>query len=142
MPSVRRVSDLRQKVRGWLNREPKQVVPRTILIVDSNPDRRRSTAQLVERLGFEALQTTAVADAMKVLDEQDPEFVLLDVELQDISALDALAQIRAVDAAIPVVMLAPNLWDSRVAEAMRRGAVAYLAAPFGIDDLRELLGRR
>lgn len=142
MPSVRRVSDLRQKVRGWLNREPKQVVPRTILIVDSNPDRRRSTAQLVERLGFEAMQTTAVADAMKVLDEQDPEFVLLDVELQDMSALDALAQIRAVDAAIPVVMLAPNLWDSRVAEAMRRGAVAYLAAPFGIDDLRELLGRR
>ena len=142
MPSVPRVSDLRQKVRGWLSREPKPVVPRSILIVDSNPERRGSTAQLVERLGFEAMQTTAVADAMKVLDEQDPEFVLLDVELQDMSALDALAQIRAVDAAIPVVMLAPNLWDSRVAEAMRRGAVAYLAAPFGIDDLRELLGRR
>jgi ActR/RegA family two-component response regulator len=26
-------------------------------------------------------------------------------------------------------------------EALRRGAVAYLARPFGPDDLREVLGR-
>lgn len=142
MPSVPRVGDFGQKVRGWLHREPKPVVPRTILIVDSNADRRRSTAQLVQHLGFEALQTTALADALKVLDEQDPEFALLDFDLQDVSGLDALAQIRAVDSAIPVIMLSPNLWDSRVAVAMRQGAIAYLATPFGLDDLREILGRR
>jgi DNA-binding NtrC family response regulator len=45
------------------------------------------------------------------------------------------------DADLPVIMLAADLWDSRVAEAMRKGAVAYLARPFGADDLRELLGR-
>ena len=142
MPSVPRVGDLSQKVRGWLHREPEPVVPRTILILDSNADRRRTTAQLVQRLGFEALQTTALADALKVLDEQDPEFVLLDFDLQDVAGLDALAQIRAADSAIPVIMLTPNLWDSRVAAAMRQGAIAYLATPFGLDDLREILGRR
>ena len=30
----------------------------------------------------------------------------------------------------------------RVAEAMRQGAIAYLAKPFNQDDLREVLGRR
>lgn len=142
MPSVPRVIDLGQKVRGWLHREPKPVVPRTILIVDSNANRRRSTAQLVERLGFQALQSTTLTEALKILDEQDPEFVLLDFDLADVAGLEALAQIRAMDSAIPVIVLAPNLWDSRVAEAMRQGAVAYLANPFGLDDLRELLGRR
>ena len=39
-------------------------------------------------------------------------------------------------------MLAADLWDTRVQEAMRRGAIAYLPRPFGADDLRELLGRR
>ena len=43
---------------------------------------------------------------------------------------------------IRVAMLAADLWDARTAEAMRRGAVAYLAKPFGLDDLRELLVRR
>ena len=142
MRSVPRVTDLRQKVRGWLSREPKPIVPRGLLIIDANATRRSSTAQLVERLGFQALQTAALAEALKILDEQDPEFVLLDFDLKDAVGLEALAQIRAVEPAIPVIMLAPNLWDSRVAEAMRQGAVAYLAAPFGLDDLRELLGRR
>ena len=39
-------------------------------------------------------------------------------------------------------MLTANLWDARAAEAMRKGAVAYLARPFGADDLREVFGRR
>jgi response regulator of citrate/malate metabolism len=38
-------------------------------------------------------------------------------------------------------MLAADLWDNRVAEAMRKGAVAYLARPFGMNDLREVFGR-
>ena len=137
-----RVADLRQKVRGWLSREPKPVVPRLLLIIDANAARRSSTAQLVERLGFQALQTAVLAEALKILDEQDPEFVLLDFDLQEVAGLDALAQIRALDDSVPVIMLAPNLWDSRVAVAMRQGAIAYLANPFGIDDLREILGRR
>jgi DNA-binding NtrC family response regulator len=129
-------------VRGWLHREPKPVVPRLIMIVDSNAQERRSTARLVESLGYEALQITSVGDAVKQLEEQDPEFILLGFDLDDSTGIEALEQIRDVDAALPVVMLAPNLWDARVAEAMRKGAVAYLARPFGADDLRELLGRR
>jgi DNA-binding NtrC family response regulator len=129
-------------VRGWLHREPKQVVPRTILIVDSNASARQSTARLVQSLGYQPLQTTGVAEALSQLEEQDPEWILLGFDLADSTGLEALHQIREVDPDLPVIMLAPDLWDSRVAEAMRNGAVAYLARPFGVDDLREVLGRR
>jgi CheY-like chemotaxis protein len=141
VPSVPSVNDLGQRVRGWLHRETKPVVPRTILIVDGDAGNRRSTARLVESLGYQSLQTTGVGDALKQLEEQDPEFVLLGFDLDDAPGLDALTQIREVDTDLPVIMLAPNLWDSRVAEAMRKGAIAYLARPFGADDLRELLVR-
>jgi DNA-binding NtrC family response regulator len=129
-------------VRGLLHRESKPVVPHTILIVDGDASNRRSTARLVESLGYQPLQTTGIGDAMKQLDEQDPDFVLLGFDLVDASGLDALPQIRQVDPDLAVIMLAPNLWDTRVAEALRKGAVAYLARPFGQDDLREVLGRR
>jgi CheY-like chemotaxis protein len=133
--------DLGQRVRSWLHREPKPVAPRTILIVDSNAANRQATARRVESLGYQSLQTSGIGEATKQLEEQDPEFVLLGFELTDATGLDALAQLRELDADLPVIMLAADLWDARTAEAMRKGAVAYLAHPFGADDLRELLGR-
>jgi CheY-like chemotaxis protein len=141
VPSVPSVTQLQQKVRGWLHREPKTVVPRTILVVDGNAANRQSTARLVESLGYSAFQTPSVAEALAHLEDHDPEFVLLGFELDDASGLEALRQIRELDTDLPVVMLAADLWDGRVAEAMRQGAIAYLARPFGADDLRELLGR-
>ncbi|MBV9134536.1 MAG: response regulator [Chloroflexi bacterium] len=142
MPSVPSVSNLGQRVRGLFHREAKPVVPRTILIVDGNARERQSTARLVESLGYQPLQTTSVADGLKQLEDQDPDFILLGFELEDSTATEALDRIRDLDPELGVIMLAPNLWDSRVAEAMRKGAIAYLARPFGADDLREVLGRR
>jgi DNA-binding NtrC family response regulator len=141
MPSV---TDLRERVRGWLQREPKVVTPRSILIVDGNPTDRQSTAKLVESMGYQALATARLDEAIKQLEDPDldPEFVLLGFDLEDANGLDALAQIRELDPDLAVIMLAADLWDTRVQEAMRRGAVAYLPRPFGAGDLGELLGRR
>ena len=139
MPSV---TDVRDKVRGWLRREPKVVVPRTILIVDGNASNRASTARLVESLGYQSLLTPGLAKAIEQLERQDPDFVLLGFDLDDGNGLDALSQVRDVAPDLPIVMLADDIWDSRVAEAMRRGAIAYLARPFGRESLRELLVRK
>jgi CheY-like chemotaxis protein len=136
------VTHLGQRVRGWFHREPKVVVPRTIMIVDGNASNRQSTARLVEGLGYHALHSSGVAEAVKQLEEQDPEFVLLAFDLADSTGLEALSQIRQIDPDLPVIMLAADLWDGRAADAMRHGAIAYLAKPFGADDLRELFGRR
>ena len=125
-----------------MHRDAKPVVPRTILIVDGDASKRQSTARLVESLGYQTFQTTGASEAIKQLGERDPEFVLLGFELADATGLEALEHIRELDPDLPVIMLAADLWDGRTAEAMRKGAVAYLAHPFGADDLRELLGRR
>ena len=118
------------------------MAPRTILIVDGDAANRQSTARLVQSLGYTPLQTPSIAEALKQLEHQDPHFVLLGFDLEDATGLEALTRLRQLDADIPVIMLAPDLWDARTAEAMRQGAIAYLAKPFGQDDLRELLVRR
>jgi two-component system, NtrC family, response regulator AtoC len=136
------VVSMRDKVRGWLHREPKIVTPRTILIVDRDESNRSSTGRLVEALGYESLQAHSLAEALEQLEQQDPDTVLVGFELDDATGLEALDRLRELDADLPVIMLAANLWDTRVAEALRRGAVGYLARPFGQNDLRELLVRR
>jgi len=139
MPSV---AGVRTKLSGWLHREPKEDHPRTILIVDSNTNDRRSTAGRVTRLGFEAVEATSAADAAKQLETADPEFVLLAFDLSDASDFQGLEKLRDVAPDVPIIMLAPSIHDGRAAEAMRRGALAYLGKPYGQDDLRELLSRR
>jgi DNA-binding NtrC family response regulator len=129
-------------VRGWFRREPKTVVPRTILIADGNATNRESTARRIESLGYQPLQSSSIADTLVQLAEVDPDFILLGFELDDCQGLEALGKIREMDPDLAVVMLAADLWDTRVADAMRQGAIAYLPRPFNQDDLREVLGRR
>jgi DNA-binding NtrC family response regulator len=118
------------------------VARRSILIVDGNSSNRASTARLVDSMGYVSVQCAGIGDALKQLEEQDPTFVLLGFDLDDGSGLDALGQLREQEPDLSVIMLAPNVWDNRTAEAMRKGAVAYLARPFGADDLREVFGGR
>lgn len=138
MPSV---ADVRDRLKGWLRREQKPVAPRAILIVDSNETDRRATAGRVKGLGYQALEATSAAEALRQLEEHDPDCVLLAFDLSDAHGLEGLEQIRNLDPNLVVIMLAPSYHDTRPAEAMRRGAMAYLAKPFGQDDLRELLAR-
>lgn len=140
--SVPSVSSLGERVRGLFQREPKSVKPKTILIVEGNANYRQATARLVQSLGYEPVQSAGLSQAMGLLADQDPEFVLLGFDLDDSNGLDALTQIHALDDSLGIIMLAPNVWDGRVADAMRKGAIAYLARPFGANDLRELFGRR
>jgi DNA-binding NtrC family response regulator len=135
------VSDFGQRVRGWFQREPRVAAPRNILIVDGNSSERQATVKLVESLGYQAVQATSAGAAREQVQEREPEFILLGFDLDDATGMEALTQMRELDPDLPIIMVAPNLWDSRVAEAMRKGAVAYLAQPWGADDLRELLGR-
>jgi DNA-binding NtrC family response regulator len=138
---VASLGDLRERVRGWLHREPKQETPLTILIVDGNASHRQTTARMVESLGYQALQTPSISQALEQLKDEDPEFVLLAFDLEDSTGLDALKQLRDLDPELSVIMLSRDLWDARTVEAMRLGAIAYLPRPFGPDDLRELFGR-
>ena len=128
-----------QRLRGLFHREPRVVVPRSILVVDSNQSDRESTVRSVESLGYEAIQAASVADALRELETRDPTCVLLAFDLNDSSGLDALGQVREMDANLPIIMLTQDWRDARTAEAMRRGAIAYLAKPFSQDDLRELV---
>jgi CheY-like chemotaxis protein len=141
VPGVPSVTEFRTRVRGWLRREPKQVVPRSILVVDGDRAIRESTARMVERLGYQSIPLTRLSEVVQHLEAEDADFLLLGFHLADGDALEALNQVRELAPELPIVMLTTDLWDPRIAEALRRGAVAYLARPFGLDDLREILGR-
>jgi DNA-binding NtrC family response regulator len=60
------------------------------LLVDDDNDFRESLAVLVEREGFEVRGATLLAEARKLIGEEEPDLVLVDLQLPDGDGLDLL----------------------------------------------------
>ena len=113
-----------------------------ILVVEDDPSVAQVLAEVLRVEGHDVLVALDGVEALNVVETTTVDGVFLDLIMPGLDGLSVLSRIRSRFPDLPVVMLAADLWDARVAEAMRQGAVAYLAKPFGADDLRELLGRR
>jgi DNA-binding response OmpR family regulator len=110
-----------------------------ILLVDDDPEIRASV-----RLGFELqwrdveIREAATGDdALRLVEEDRPELVLLDVGLPDLDGYAVLREIRAFSG-VPVIMLTARDEPIDKVRGLEAGADDYVAKPF---DHLELLAR-
>ena len=78
---------------------------------------------------------------IQLIDEQNPDVVLLDIRLPDMSGLDAFDRIRRKDPRLPVVIITAHATTETAIEAMKRGAFEYLVKPLDLPQLREIVAR-
>ncbi len=91
--------------------------------------------------GFEvAGQAHSGLDALRAVAELEPDLVLLDVYLPDISGLEVLRRLRALPGRQPDVIVVSAARElEAVQAAMAGGVVHYLVKPFSLATLRERL---
>jgi DNA-binding NtrC family response regulator len=121
--------------------EEKGSVMATLLIV--NGDRNRLAA-LEAGLRSETLDIVTAQTAnqgLALVEERRPDAVLLDVDLPDLSGLDAFARIRALAPCLPVILTAASAATETTIEAIKRGAFEYLLEPVDPARLQEVVGR-
>ncbi|MBM4063372.1 MAG: sigma-54-dependent Fis family transcriptional regulator [Planctomycetes bacterium] len=106
-----------------------------ILIVEDEAAIAAALAILAQRLGRRAVTAPSATLGLQALEADPPALVLLDIGLPDASGLEALARIRARDAALPVLVITAHGNLQNAVEAKKRGASGYLVKPL---DLREL----
>jgi CheY-like chemotaxis protein len=88
---------------------------------------------------YEVLTTTNGADALDVVRSQRVDCVLLDMLMPGIDGLQVLAQIKAVDPGLDVILASGVVRPQAVATAMKGGAFEYLVKPFAKEDLLGLV---
>jgi two-component system nitrogen regulation response regulator GlnG len=84
------------------------------------------------------------SDAAEGLDcfaRSRPDVVVLDLNLPDMSGLEAYRHIRAIDARIPVIFITGQGTTETAIEAMKLGAFDYLLKPLDVSRVRELVER-
>lgn len=75
-------------------------------------------------------------DLYKAFKKEKPDLILLDVMLPDISGLELLKKIRAIDIKIPIIMISALSSEIDKVIALDYGADDYVTKPFGILELK------
>ena len=117
--------------------------PIRLLIVDDHNLFRQG---LIRILGdYEQLQIVGQAangqDALALVEQLQPDVVLMDVNMPVLSGPDAVRQMRARFPGLPVVMLTVSERDDDLFDAIRAGAQGYLLKNVGAAELLDAIQR-
>src|SRR4030088_2113624 len=78
---------------------------------------------------FEALEAVTGRAALKLAITEDPDLVLLDWELPDITGVEVCRYLRRVGISVPIVILTGRSEDKDVVTGLQEGADEYLTKP-------------
>ena len=108
-------------------------MPKTILVVDDEPDIRQSVKQILEINGYTVVTAVDGDDCLKKLNELTPDLILLDIMMPGTPVGDVVKQIKDVKIAFMSVV--------RISDARKRGLctqdniVDFFQKPFNVSDL-------
>jgi len=108
---------------------------KTVLIAEDNELNMKLFKDLLE---MKHIRTICIDDGHKVFDEvvkQQPDLVLMDIRLNDISGLDIIRQIKNFDKTkhIPIIALTAFAMKSDKEKILSSGCEGYMAKPIFID---------
>lgn len=111
--------------------------PVTVLVIDDHPLFRRGIVELVdEQRGYEVVaDLDSGATLIAMLEQHQPQLVLLDLNLPDISGLTLLERIKQHKADTKVVMITASEQDSDLFQALSLGANGYLMKDTAPDEM-------
>jgi two-component system nitrogen regulation response regulator GlnG len=108
-----------------------------LLLVDDDP--AMILDQVTHALGPQGVRVEVARTAeegLRLVAEQLPDVILLDVHLPDLSGLEAFQRIRQIDGRIPVIFITWAATADTAIEAMKEGAHDYLFKPLDLARLR------
>ena len=105
-----------------------------VLLVDDDATLRQTLAIGLRAEGHDVLVAADGRSALQAVTEDQPDLVVLDLGLPDLSGVEVLRQLRSFSR-LPVVVLSARDGSGDKVEALDLGADDYVTKPFGADEL-------
>jgi DNA-binding NtrC family response regulator len=107
-----------------------------ILVVDDEYLIRWSLQQNLVEHGYDVVMAASAEEGLAILEREEPQLVLLDIQLPGMSGLDLLKRIKEDLPHCEVVMVTATADLSVAVKAMKSGAFDYVPKPFNLDEVR------
>jgi NtrC-family two-component system response regulator AlgB len=112
-----------------------------ILIIDDEAHIRKTTSVTLDTLGHECEQAQNSMEALALLKKSSFDAAFLDLRLGGDNGLDLIAKLLALEPKLNVIVFTAYSSIDTAIEAMRRGAIDYLAKPFTPEQIRQSMAR-
>ncbi len=106
-----------------------------VLIADYIPDTREILMIGLQRAGFEVIQAENGAVALRMVETEKPDILLLDLRLPEVDGLAVLKQLRARGAHPPIIIMTASNHPVELERARAAGADAYILKPFRLAEV-------
>ena len=110
-------------------------MPGTLLVVDDEPQILRAVAGLLQDEGFEVLTALDGETALKMVEAEAPDLVLLDIALPGLDGLEALTELKRQHPLLPVIMVSAYGSVENAVKATRLGAFDFIEKPPNADKI-------
>ena len=114
-----------------LNGHPTAEAAPHLLVVDDIADNRTLLTRRFERQGFRVTEAEGGVAALRLIEEQTFDLVLLDIMMPDIEGTAVLSEIRSKrsSATLPVIMVTARAMSDDVVKSLQLGADDYITKP-------------
>lgn len=110
-----------------------------VLIVDDNPDILLLLETNLRRSGFGIVKASDGEMALRAIDEERPDVVLLDLMMPVLDGWGVLERLAGRPSSPPVIVISAATSQSNVDRAYAMGAVGYITKPFSLTELVDKL---
>ena len=112
---------------------------RLLAVVDDDADVRVALTRLVSSAGFAVETFASGAEFLRSLQDHEPDCVVLDLHMPEMSGLEVQAALAGGHSALPVVVVTGHDTAESRAQAVQLGAKDYLRKPVNDDVLLEAI---
>jgi two-component system, NtrC family, response regulator HydG len=113
----------------------------SILVADDDLAHRTMLRTLLSGWGYTVAEADDGGTAVEAARSRPFDLILMDIRMIKVSGLAALAEIKAFNPAIPIVIMTAYASVETAVEALKTGAYDYLTKPLDFDELRLTLER-
>src|SRR5512133_1330314 len=112
-----------------------------ILVVDDEAVIRDGLQRVLQGERFEVETCISGHNAIERLQEKDYGLILTDLQMPGMNGIEVLKAVKALQPDIPVIMITGYATVDTAVEAMKNGAVDFIAKPFTPDQIHEKIER-
>ncbi len=113
--------------------------PKTILIVDDEPDMCWALEHILGRMGYDTHKVFNGEQALGMVAEKHFPLAFLDAKLPDMEGLDLAARIRQIDTRVRILLVSGYFYqnDKEVQQALARGLIlGFIAKPIDHAEIQ------
>jgi len=110
-----------------------------LILVAEDEDSNYELVRIMLAKRYRLMRAKNGIEAVTFCDEEHPSLVLMDIRMPDMNGLDATRIIKEVNHDIPIIALSAYAFEENIREAKEAGCDEFMAKPFRVEDLLEIV---